>query len=172
MKCPQKKLPKSSVRKAKAHLGEVTRPLFKALGSLALVLGLAATSFGLYDRFTRPELAISLALRSGGFELGLRNGGRSIAEDVSVEIIGWRQGPPAPEINERHDAKSLIPGEEYTVYPVMKLDAWLQPETFSGHIVATCRRCSEPKAWAFNFGLPVWERNRETAFGQVRMADS
>ena len=122
--------------------------------------------------FTRPELAISLALRSGGFELGLRNGGRSIAEDVSVEIIGWRQGPPAPEINERHDAKSLIPGEEYTVYPVMKLDAWLQPETFSGHIVATCRRCSEPKAWAFNFGLPVWERNRETAFGQVRMADS
>ncbi len=124
--------------------------LLKAsIGFIAVLVGLAATTLGLSDRFIRPEMAATLTLRYEGFKLELRNIGRSIGEDTSVDIVGWRQGAPASEVSERHSVKNLISNEDFTVWPVLKVSEYASGHDLSGYIVVSCRRCVKPKAWAF-----------------------
>ena len=171
------------------HGGGETRfpkPFFDSIGKL---IGLAATIIGvvggilaIYDRVTRPYLELELLIPITGWEVSLRNSGRTSAKEVRIGVIAWRNssGAPAPDVRKSYGIHNLAPGAAAAV-PIEVVADSNDPEyriyraklSTSGYIVATCESCTTPRAGASYIpgSEEPWGRNglsTDRAAGPVR----
>jgi len=101
-----------------------------------------------------PTLNSDMRLRIGGFELTIRNDGRSPATGIAVDVFAWQEGSPGAEVIQSYPVRDLGPNADFTIYGFLENQTgpFERPShlEISGYFAVSCVTCSRTRAWAFH----------------------
>lgn len=113
----------------------------------------------------RPVLGVELRLLYGGPEIRVFNEGRSLAQQINVDVVAWQATLYGVEFRRSYPVRDLIPNADYTIDHVFgeseeesdssghpfERNLFMRDEhlPISGYFVITCSSCTHPRAWAF-----------------------